>query len=84
MLGHHVLEKHDENAEATPAQYAKQLGFDKYYKQWLDSILTGHKVDWRNVYTEEERKTVVMFHGKFNWLSKVLLMHIVYSVVSKN
>jgi hypothetical protein len=84
VLGHHILEKHDENAEGTPAQFAKLLGFDKYYKQWLDSILTGHKVDWRNVYTEEERKTVVMFHGKNNCIIEFCDFIIALTVTPKN
>lgn len=62
-LGHQVLEKVDEGVEATPAKYAKQLGFEKTYREWVDALLVGHKIDWSNLYTEEENKTAVMFHG---------------------
>lgn len=64
-LGIQSLDKVDDNVNATPSQYAKLIGFDETFKEWVDALLAGHKIDWGNIYDEEESKTVVMFHSKF-------------------
>jgi hypothetical protein len=64
FFGVQVLDKFDENAEATPGKLAQKIGFEKEYKEWLNCFNTEEEFDWRKIYTENEQKTAVMFHGK--------------------
>jgi hypothetical protein len=63
VLGHQALEKVDEHTEATPSEFAKRIGYGSIFQDWLDSHLTGHRIDWRCVYAEHEAMTTIMFHS---------------------
>lgn len=58
-----VLEKADESTQLTPEQYAKSIGYEKAYEMWAESLHTGDQIDWATIDEEEERRTMLMFHG---------------------
>ena len=63
MLGQQALDVSDENVPATPSQFAKLIGYENAYQKWLDSHLSGDKIDWNEHYKEQEAMTAIMFHG---------------------
>lgn len=64
-LGNHILDRVDESNMTTPFEFAKRIGFEKAYTEWIDSLVTGNSINWRREYDFEESKTMIMFHGTF-------------------